>query len=91
MVLTTKDASYIIVLGRVISVLPISSTIATGPREILAGVYNLFQAGCLWIGEINLIAECTVVVTSPIIHVIAGFVKHLPYIRAEGSLPLPKR
>jgi len=65
--------------------------IATVPREILAGVLNLSQAGCLKIGAIDLIPEGTGVVPPPIVHLIAGFVKHLPHIWGERCPPLPKR
>jgi len=54
--------------------------IATLPRETLAGAFNLSRAGCLRIGAIDLIPEGTGVVPPPIVHLIAGFVKHLPHI-----------
>jgi hypothetical protein len=43
MVLTTKEASYIIVLGIVISVLPISSTsfCASGKTQLALGALNI--------------------------------------------------
>jgi hypothetical protein len=54
--------------------------IATVSRGMLAGAVNLPRAGCLWIGEINLISEGSGVVPPPIVHLITGFVKHLPHI-----------
>jgi len=54
--------------------------IATIPRETLAGALNLSRAGSLWIGVIDLIPEGTRVVPPPIVHLAAGFVKHLPHI-----------
>jgi hypothetical protein len=54
--------------------------IATVSREMLAGAVNLPRAGCLRIGEINLIPEGSGVVPPPIVHLITGFVKHLPHI-----------
>jgi hypothetical protein len=54
--------------------------IATVPRETLAGVLNLSQAGCLRIAMIDLIPKGTAVIPHPIVYLIAGFVKHLPYI-----------
>jgi len=54
--------------------------IATIPREMLTGVFNLPQAGYLRIGGIDLIPEGTGVVPPPILHLVAGFVKHLPHI-----------
>jgi hypothetical protein len=54
--------------------------IATVLRESLAGAYNLPQAGCLQIGEIDLIPEGMGVVPPPIVHLVAGFITHLPQI-----------
>jgi len=65
--------------------------IATVPRGMLTGAFNLPRAGCLLIGAIDLIPEGTGVVPPPIVHLVAGFVKHLPHIWVEGSPPLPKR
>jgi len=65
--------------------------IATIPRETLTGVCNHPRAGCLRIGAIELIPEGTGVIPPLIVHLVAGFVKHLPHIGAEGSPPLPKR
>jgi len=53
---------------------------ATVPREMLTGAFNLPRAGCLRIGAIDLIPEDTGVVPPPIVHLVAGFVKHLPHI-----------
>jgi len=58
---------------------------------MLAVAFNLSWVSCLRIGEINLIPEATVVVPPPIIHLVTGFVKHLPHIWAEGCPPLLKR
>jgi hypothetical protein len=65
--------------------------IATVPREMLTGAFNLPRAGCLRFGEIHLIPEGTGIVPPPIVHLVAGFVKHLPHIGAEVSPPPPKR
>jgi hypothetical protein len=54
--------------------------IAAVPSETLTGACNHPQAGCQRIGAIDLIPECTGVVPPPIVHVVTGFVKHLPYI-----------
>jgi hypothetical protein len=54
--------------------------IATVPIEILASAVNLPRAGCLRIGVIDLIPEGTLLVPRPILHFIAGFVKHLPHL-----------
>jgi len=54
--------------------------IATIPREILTGAFNLPRAGCLRIGAIDLIPEGTGIVPPPIVHLVTGFVKHLPHI-----------
>jgi len=43
-----------------------------------AGAFILFRAGCLWIGAIDLIPKGTGVVPPSIVHLIAGFVNHLP-------------
>jgi hypothetical protein len=53
---------------------------ATVPIEILTGGFNLPRVDCLWIGVIDLIPEGTGIVPPPIVHVVAGFVKHLPHI-----------
>jgi len=65
--------------------------IGTVARESLAGEFHLPWAGCLRIGAIDLIPEATGVVPPTIVHLRAGFVKHLSHIWAEGSSPLPKR
>jgi len=54
--------------------------IATLPRATLAGAFNMPRPGCLRIGAINLIPNGTGVVPPPIVHLIAGFVKHLTHI-----------
>jgi hypothetical protein len=54
--------------------------IATVPRETLTSAFNLPQASCLLIGAINLIPESTEVVPPPIVHLVMGFVNHLPHI-----------
>jgi hypothetical protein len=54
--------------------------IATVPKEMLASAFNLPQAGCVWIGAIELIPEGTGVVPPPMVHLMAGLVKHLPHI-----------
>jgi hypothetical protein len=51
--------------------------ITTVPREMLASVFDLSEAGCLQIRAIDLITEGTGVVPPPIVHLIAGFVSHL--------------
>jgi hypothetical protein len=45
---------------------------------MLAGAFNILQAGYLGIGEINMIPKGMGVVPPPIVHLVAGFVKHLP-------------
>ena len=65
--------------------------IATVPRETLAGAFDLHRAGCLQTGAIDLIPEGMGVGPPAIVHLVGGFVKHLPHIGAEGSPPLPKR
>jgi len=54
--------------------------IATVSRETLAGEFNLSRSGCLQIGAIDLIPEGLEVVPPPIVHLVVGFVKHLPHI-----------
>jgi len=54
--------------------------IVTVHRNTLAGALNLPRAGCLWIGAIDLIPEGTGFVPPPIVHLVVGFVKHLPHI-----------
>jgi len=54
--------------------------IATVPREMLAGVLSITWAGCLQIGAIDLIPKGTGVVLPPMVHLIAGYVKHLAHI-----------
>ena len=54
--------------------------ITTVPRESLSSDCNLPRAGCLRIGAIDLIPEVMGVVPPAIVHLVAGFVKHLPHI-----------
>jgi hypothetical protein len=54
--------------------------IATIPREMLTGAFNLPRAGSLQIGAIGLIPKGTGVIPPPIVHLIPGCVKHLPEI-----------
>jgi len=54
--------------------------IHTVRRDMLAGALNLPRAVCLQIEAIDLIPNGTGVVQPPIVHLIAGFVKHLPHI-----------
>ena len=54
--------------------------IATVPRERLPGAFKFPKAGCMRIGAIDLIPEATWVVPPPILHLVVGFVKHLPHI-----------
>jgi hypothetical protein len=68
-----------------------SEIIATIPKETLTGAFNLPCAGCLPSGVIESIPKGTSVVPPPFVHLVAGFVKHLPHIRAEGCPPLPER
>jgi hypothetical protein len=44
---------------------------------MLTGAFNLCKAGCVPIEAINMITEGTGVVPPPIVHLVAGFVKHL--------------
>jgi len=44
------------------------------------GAFNFSQAGCVRIVAIDLIPEGTGVVPPPIVHLVTGFVKHLPHI-----------
>jgi len=64
--------------------------ITTLPRETFTGAFNLPRAGCLWIDAIELIPEGTGVVPPPIVHLVAGLVKCLPYIWAAGCPTLLK-
>ena len=57
-----------------------SEIIATVLRETLAGALNIPRAGCVRIGAIDLIPEGMGVVPPPIVHLVAGFVKHCPHI-----------
>ena len=57
-----------------------SEIIATIPRETLTSAFNLLRAGCLRIGAIDPIPEATGIVQPPIVHLVAGIVKHLPHI-----------
>jgi hypothetical protein len=54
--------------------------IAAGPRDMLSAVFNLPQAGCLWVGAIDLIPEGQGVIPPSLVQLVAGFVKHLPHI-----------
>jgi hypothetical protein len=54
--------------------------IATLPSETLTGGLHLPQAGYLQIAAIDLIPKGRRVVAPPIVHLVAGFVKHLPHI-----------
>jgi len=54
--------------------------IATVPRETLASSFHLPRAGCLRIESINFIPEGMGDVPPPIVHLVAGFVKHLLHI-----------
>jgi len=63
--------------------------IATIPRKMLTGAFNLPQDGCLQIGAIDSIPEGTGVAAPP--HLVSGFVKHLSHLWAKGCQPLPKR
>jgi hypothetical protein len=54
--------------------------IATLPRELLAGVLHLPRAGRLLIGTIALIPLGMGVEPPPMVHLVAGFVRHLPHI-----------
>jgi hypothetical protein len=54
--------------------------IATIPRETLTSEFNLSRAGFLRIGAIDLIPKGTWVVPPPIVHLVTGFVKHLPHL-----------
>jgi len=53
--------------------------IATVPREMLTGALYLPRAGFLRTGAINLIPEGKGVVQLPIVYLVTGFVKQLPY------------
>jgi len=53
--------------------------IATLPRETLAIAFNLSRAGRLQIGAIDMNPKGTGVVPPPIVHLVAGLVKHLPH------------
>jgi hypothetical protein len=54
--------------------------IATVPRETLTGAFTLPPDGCLRSGAIDMIREGMRIVPRLIIHLVAGFVKHLPDI-----------
>jgi hypothetical protein len=55
-------------------------TIATVAKNMLTGAFDLGWAGCLRNGAIDLIPEGMGIVPPPIVHLIPGFVKHLPHI-----------
>jgi len=59
--------------------------IVTIPRETLPGAFNLPRAGCLRIGAIDFIPKGTGVVPPPIVHLIAGFVKHFPIYEQKAA------
>jgi hypothetical protein len=65
--------------------------IAAVLRIMIAGAFNPSRAGCLRRGAIHLIPQVTGVVPPQIAHWVAGILKHLPHICAEGCPPLPKR
>jgi len=58
---------------------------------MITGAFDLPRAGCLLIGAIDLIPKGTWVISPQIVHLVVGFVKHLPQIWAVGCPPLPKR
>jgi len=58
---------------------------------MLTSPVNLPRAGWLRIGAIDLIPEGTGIVPPPILHLVAGLVKHLPHIWAESRPPLPEK
>ena len=45
----------------------------------------------MWIGAIGLVSAGTGIVPPPVVHLVTGFVKHLPHIGAEGTPLLPER
>jgi hypothetical protein len=47
---------------------------------MLLGEFNLPRADCLRIGAIDMIPEGMDVVLPPIVHLVTGFVKHLPHM-----------
>jgi len=64
--------------------------IATVPREPFTSAFNIPQAGCLRIGEIDLIPKSMGTVPLVIVHLVVGFVLPLPHISAEGCPAHPK-
>jgi len=82
-------ATFVLAAACLLNIYP--EIIAIVPREMLTGAFNLPRAGCLHIWAIDLITEFLGVVPSPIVHLVAGFVKHLPHKWAEGSPALPNR
>jgi hypothetical protein len=54
--------------------------IATVPRRILPGAFNLPRAGCLLHAVIDIASKGPSVVTLPIFHWVTGLVKYLPQI-----------
>jgi len=64
--------------------------IATVLSEMLAGVFNIPRAGYLQIGALDSIPESMVGIPPWIVHFVAGYVKHLLHVWAEGCSPLPK-
>jgi hypothetical protein len=54
--------------------------IATILRVSHTGVFNLPQDGCWRLGAIDLILDGTGIVPPPIVHLVTGFVTHLPHI-----------
>jgi len=65
--------------------------IATIPRAQLTGACNHPWAGCLWTGAIDSIPEGKGVIPLRIVHLLTGFVKHLPHIWVEDCTPVRKR
>jgi len=65
--------------------------ITTVWTETHAGAFNLSQAGCLQFGATYLIPKGPGVVPPPIVHLVAGFAKHLPHIWTEHCPQLPHR
>jgi hypothetical protein len=65
--------------------------IAMVTREMLASVFHLPPDGCQQIGATGFISKGMWVVSTPIVHLIAGFVKHSPHTCAVGCPPLPER
>jgi hypothetical protein len=77
-----KEAWHVMPAARQLN--PYPEIILNVRREILSGGFSLHRAGCLRIGAIDLITECTGVAQPPLVHLVSEFVKHVPQLSAES-------